>query len=102
MSINVVEIVKKHYLSYYKVHSKAPVEVHEGFADIMINENFTGIDEKFHNPMKEAIKEIVEAIIDKCAEESKTKDISKWGFGYVKTIVDKQSILNVKKMINYE
>ncbi len=57
------------------------------------------------NDVKAAIKEIVEAVIDKCAEKAKTR-----GFaiddgsdsGGTAIGVDKDSILNVKKMISYE
>lgn len=47
-----------------------------------------------------AIKEIVEAVIDKCTKEAKTKDISKYGFGYVDTVVDKESILDSYPLTN--
>lgn len=52
---------------------------------------------------KAAIKEIVEKVINKCAEEAKTKleyDKSK-GFGEYMQAIDKESILNVKTQINY-
>lgn len=51
-----------------------------------------------------AIKEIVEAVIDKCVEEAKTRletysspHESEWDYK-----IDRNSILNVKKMIDYE
>lgn len=56
-----------------------------------------------------AIKEIVEAVVDKCAEEAETEDIggivldhdgdSIWSSH---EIVNKKSILNVKQQIEYE
>ena len=59
-----------------------------------------------------AIKEIVEAVVDKCAEECKTVTTdSCTGELYRNTVpsgydvhesVDKESILQVKQMINYE
>lgn len=75
MNINIEEILKKH----------------ESFFN----------HEEFIPPIKDAIKEIVEAVIDKCAEEAKTKDLSKMPYEE-DMVVDEKSILNVKKMINYE
>lgn len=51
-----------------------------------------------------AIKEIVEAVVDKCAEKVKTKSIEKYDNHetYYENHIDKQSILQVKQMINYE
>lgn len=55
--------------------------------------------------VKAAIKEIVEAVIDKCAEEA---DIIQDGYfnsdgGYEDlSIINKESILAVKNQINYE
>lgn len=49
---------------------------------------------------KQALKEIIEAVIDKCAEEAKLEyepfyeDCDPW--------INQQSILAVKQMINYE
>jgi hypothetical protein len=48
----------------------------------------------------QAIKEIVEATVDLCAENANVKEVE-WGLG-VDTVVDKQSILNVKTQIDYE
>jgi hypothetical protein len=60
----------------------------------------------------EAIKEIVEAVIDQCAEEAKTVNIDsctgeeyRYGApsGYdVHEAVDKESILQIKQIVNYE
>lgn len=66
--------------------------------------------------VKAAIKEIVELVIDKCAKEAKIKDSKDrvradlpTGSSFKTTevlvpvmIIDKDSILNVKKMIDYE
>lgn len=49
---------------------------------------------------KQAIKEIVEAVVDKCAEEAKTKDLSKMPYEE-DMVVDEKSILNVKTRIDY-
>lgn len=82
-----------------------------------------GWEEKYSNfDLKEAIKEIVELAIDKCAKEANSKDVTSpncsdhtpyWGAcvtcGRIDnpdvitgSEVDKQSILQVKQMINYE
>lgn len=52
--------------------------------------------------VKEAIKEIVETVIDKCAE--KAEAIEGWNTGFTGSAasVDKDSILNVKNLINYD
>lgn len=49
-----------------------------------------------------AIKEIVEAVVDKCAEEAEAIEGYNTGFSGNAASVDKQSILNVKNMINYD
>ena len=50
------------------------------------------------------IKEIVEAVIDKCAEKARTKSIEKYDNHetYYENHLDKDSILNVKTQIEYE
>jgi hypothetical protein len=82
--INVEKILKKHGLEKPDENSKLVER----------------IDYKL---IKVAIKEIVKAVVDKCAEEATTK-------GYYTgindepdyDIVDKESILKVKQEINYE
>lgn len=58
-----------------------------------------------YNDILEAIKEIIEAVVDKCAEEARTKTTSNFD-GYESSdyfeVVDKDSILQVKQMIDYE
>lgn len=57
----------------------------------------------------DAIKEIVEAVIDKCAEEARIHQIGLYGSanrfeidnGEVTIVADKDSILNVKQKIDY-
>lgn len=55
-----------------------------------------------------AIKEIVEAVIDKCAEEATAKIETEWdgntGSEYPNdyAVINKESILNIKKEIEYE
>lgn len=49
---------------------------------------------------KAAIKEIVEKVINKCAEEALTIESGR-GFA-AETIVDKDSIIEVKNQINYD
>ena len=58
----------------------------------------------FNDKVRQAIKEIVEAVVDKCAEEAKTKSIEKYDNHetYYENHLDKKSILNVKQMISYE
>ena len=58
--------------------------------------------------MKEAIKEIIGVVVDKCAEEAKTEDIGGMVLDYdgdsvwsSHEVVDKQSILKVKDIIKY-
>lgn len=96
-----------------------PYSLNKGKGYKIVNMNGIDIDKilKKHNwkslrfgkeAMKIAIKEIVEAVVDKCAEEAKTEDMggvvidhdgdSVWSSHEV---IDKESILNVKKMINY-
>lgn len=94
--INVAEIIAKH--SGYSVAQILDTE------RVMI-----GQDEVFN-----IIREIVEVIVDKCAQEAellsngekcdKVYSIEKHDHFYhsVDITVDKQSILNVKKMINYD
>lgn len=58
---------------------------------------------------KLAIKEIVEAVIGKCAEEARIHQIGLYGSanrfeidnGEITIVADKDSILNVKEMIDY-
>lgn len=51
--------------------------------------------------LKSAIKEIVEAVIDKCSEEAEV-DFRDAPCVDMRYKIDKKSILNVKKMISYE
>lgn len=51
---------------------------------------------------KAAIKEIVEAAIDKCANEAEAIEGYNTGFSGSAASVDKESILKVKEMIDYE
>ena len=51
--------------------------------------------------VKRAIKEIVEAVIDKCAENAKLGE-TEHGLEAGWKFVDKKSILNIKKEIEYE
>lgn len=53
----------------------------------------------YDDRMKAAIKEIVEAVVDKCAKEAKTKDLDRWG-DFV--VPDEDSIVQVKQMVNYD
>ena len=57
-------------------------------------------DEAIRRNVKVAIKEIVEAVIDKCADEATTKIIDT-GIGLYEEI-DKDSILDIKNQIKYE
>lgn len=68
-----------------------------------------GVDETDMGAMQglpvltEAIKEIVEAVIDKCAEDFIINQLeSSWGHKTGEVEIDPESILDVKKMINYE
>jgi hypothetical protein len=46
-----------------------------------------------------AIKEIVENIVDLCAKEAYTCGSCEWGYGHVE--IDKDSILDVKQLIEW-
>jgi len=90
-----------------------PYSLNKGKGYKIVNMNGIDIDKilKKHNwkslrfgkdAMKTAIKEIVEAVIDKCAEDC----IKQWcsdgeSTGMWLDINDKESILKVKEMINY-
>jgi len=69
-------------------------------SDILLKAKCSSLLEEFPN-LKAAIKEIVELVVDKCAEEGKTKWKYKEHLGDIK-IVDKDSILKVKEEILYE
>ena len=83
MNINIEEILKKH----------------ESFFN----------HEEFIARVEAAIKEIVEAVIGKCAEEARIHQIGLYGSanrfeidnGEITIVADKDSILNVKEMIDY-
>lgn len=49
-----------------------------------------------------ATKEIVEAVVDKCAEEAEAIEGYNTGYSGSAASVDKDSILKVKNMIDYE
>lgn len=74
--INIIQLVGKHspLLAAAIEHSKST--------------------EVYGENIKAAIKEIVEAVIDKCAEEAKKDILNYDGFG-------KDGIINVKDMISY-
>lgn len=69
---------------------KFPEDVENGMTDEAIKRN-----------VKAAIKEIVEAVIDKCAGSATTKYRGRTGFGEDLYEIDKESILKVKEMIKY-
>lgn len=55
--------------------------------------------------LQAAIKEIIEAVIDKCAAYAETKKEIEYSDGigsYEVQVIDKESILNIKKEIEYE
>ena len=59
---------------------------------------------KLYYANQQAIKEIVEATIDMCAEDAKVKltaDVDIDGYPTTFAIVDKESILQVKNKIKY-
>lgn len=68
--------------------------------------NYTGLlsvkaPNQLHEAYKAAIKEIVEVVIDQCAEEARAKEnLLDYGTGEI--WVDKKSILQVKQQIDYD
>lgn len=74
--------------------------------NIKIQELCDEFDIQFTNHAKKALKKIIEVVIDKCAEKANTKSeyIGQYEQGTSSSItnVDKDSILKVKKLINYE
>ena len=80
--INVEKILSKRIVKF-------PEDLQQGMTDEAIRRN-----------VKVAIKEIVEAVIDKCADEATTKIIDT-GIGLYEEI-DKDSILDIKNQIKYE
>lgn len=109
--INVEEILKRHFRAGDRTFSRAFFEC-SFICDPPVNER----------RMRAAIKEIVEAVVDKCAEEARTKDIISpscndhtpyWGAcvscGRIdnpdiitESEIDKESILQIKQMIDYD
>lgn len=97
--INVEEILSKHHFHFEPLKNAFATDGKNGSQ---------------YERMKAAIKEIIETVVDKCAQEAellsngekcdKVYSIEKHDHFYhdVHITVDKQSILNVKKMINYE
>lgn len=66
---------------------------------------FTPISDTEYNSYvnyKAAIKEIVEAVVDKCAEKFVINQLESWGHKTGETEIDKDSILKVKQEIDYE
>lgn len=56
-----------------------------------------------HDTVKAAIKEIVEAVIDKCTKEGRIKCLNQEPCSECEYhILDKESILSIKKEIEYE
>jgi hypothetical protein len=80
--INIQEYFKK-YSNLYQFEEGAP--------EYMLDK------EDFAN----AVKEIVEAVVDKCLDHAKAKE-NPADFGTGEIWVDPQSILQVKQMIDYE
>lgn len=82
--INIEEIFKK-YANLYQFE--------EGDPEYLLDKE----------DFKAAIKEIVEAVVDKCAEEVK---LTEFGYEamqeYSSKAIDKQCILNVKTLVVYE
>lgn len=84
--------------------------------------NVQSVIDKYHNPhnynnvlkrynicesdVKEIVKEIVELVIEKCADSAELTTIEVWSGSFssdsIKTIIDKDSILDVKDLVNYE
>ena len=86
--INVEEIISKHIKSFEKDFILYKVQYPIRYKQI-----------------KEGIKEIIETVVDRCEKEAKTKTTCNFdGFESSNNfeIIDKDSISEVKKMINYE
>ncbi len=73
------------------------LEKHHG-----LNSDEDGYDIFYLNEIKAAIKEIIEAVIDKCAEKAEAIEGWNTGFSGSASSIDKESILNVKNLINYD
>lgn len=71
--------------------------------------HITGVDGESYDTkgmnldnIKAAIKEIVDLVVDKCAEEAELKLAHPSDYSENPYLIDKESILKVKQLINYE
>lgn len=102
MKYGIQNFVEKHYRDYLVNYGSVPKEHIEAFVRTMVTD-FTGSDGNKYNPTISAIKEIVEKTLELASEKAKLTDFAQEFLQEgASDAIDKESITDVAKLINYE